>query len=62
MNTKEFVYWQEDDMWLGYIKEYPDIHGGGMALLTSDAVVSNCVFADNHGFSRLKTHRTFKNM
>ena len=24
MNTKEFVYWQEDDMWLGYIKEYPD--------------------------------------
>ncbi|OQX79639.1 MAG: hypothetical protein B6D61_03200 [Bacteroidetes bacterium 4484_249] len=26
---------------------YPDIHGGGMALLTSDAVVSNCVFADN---------------
>ncbi len=27
--------------------DYPDIHGGGMALLTSDAVVSNCVFADN---------------
>ena len=26
---------------------YPDNHGGGMALLTSDAVVSNCVFADN---------------
>lgn len=26
---------------------YPDIHGGGMALLTSDAVVSNCIFADN---------------
>jgi len=26
---------------------YPDIHGGGMALLTSDAVVSNCVFANN---------------
>ena len=26
---------------------YPDIHGGGMALLASDAVVSNCVFADN---------------
>ncbi len=27
--------------------EYPDIHGGGMALIGSDAVVSNCVFADN---------------
>ena len=27
--------------------DYPDIHGGGMALLTSDAVVSNCIFADN---------------
>ncbi len=26
---------------------YPDIHGGGLALLSSDAVVSNCVFADN---------------
>ncbi len=27
--------------------EYPDMHGGGLALLGSDAVVSNCVFADN---------------
>ena len=27
--------------------EYPDIHGGGMALLTSDAIILNCVFADN---------------
>lgn len=26
---------------------YPDIHGGGLALISSDAVVSNCVFADN---------------
>lgn len=24
MNTKEFVYWQDEDMWLGYLKEYPD--------------------------------------
>ena len=24
MNTKEFVYWQDNDMWLGYLKEYPD--------------------------------------
>lgn len=27
--------------------EYPDIHGGGMALLGSSAIVSNSVFADN---------------
>ena len=26
---------------------YPDIHGGALALLTADAVVSNCVFANN---------------
>ena len=26
---------------------YPDIHGGGLALLTSNATVSNCTFADN---------------
>lgn len=26
---------------------YPNNHGGGMALLSSDAIVSNCVFADN---------------
>jgi len=27
--------------------EYPDIHGGGLALLGSDAVVTSCTFADN---------------
>jgi len=26
---------------------YPDAHGGGLALFGSDAVISNCVFADN---------------
>ncbi len=26
---------------------YPDMHGGGLALLGSDAVVTKCVFADN---------------
>ncbi len=26
---------------------YPDLHGGGMALLSSNAVVEDCVFADN---------------
>ncbi len=24
MTTKKYVYWQEEDMWLGYIEEYPD--------------------------------------
>ncbi len=27
--------------------DYPDIHGGGLALLGSNAIVSNCVFANN---------------
>jgi len=27
--------------------DYPDNHGGGLALLTSNAIISNCVFADN---------------
>ena len=27
--------------------DYPDMHGGGLALMGSDAVISNCVFADN---------------
>ncbi len=24
MNPVSYVYWQEDDMWLGYIEEFPD--------------------------------------
>lgn len=24
MTTKKYVYWQEEDMWLGYLEEYPD--------------------------------------
>ncbi len=24
MEKKKFTYWQEDDMWLGYLEEYPD--------------------------------------
>jgi len=27
--------------------DYPDIHGGALALLTADATVEHCVFADN---------------
>ena len=24
MKTKKYVYWQEEDMWIGYLEEYPD--------------------------------------
>ena len=24
METKKFIYWQDEDMWLGYLEEYSD--------------------------------------
>jgi len=30
---------------------YPDMHGGGLALFGSDAVISHCVFADNEALA-----------
>jgi hypothetical protein len=24
MEKKKYVYWQDDDMWLGYLEDYPD--------------------------------------
>ena len=24
MQTKKYVYWKEDNMWIGYLEEYPD--------------------------------------
>lgn len=24
MTTKKYVYWQDEDMWLGYLEEYSD--------------------------------------
>ncbi|MEH1792094.1 MAG: hypothetical protein V7L17_05305 [Nostoc sp.] len=24
MTTKKYVYWQDEEMWLGYLQEYPD--------------------------------------
>jgi hypothetical protein len=24
MEKKKYVYWQDDDMWIGYLEEYPD--------------------------------------
>ena len=24
MDLRKYIYWQDDDMWLGYLEEYPD--------------------------------------
>jgi predicted RNase H-like HicB family nuclease len=32
METKKYVYWQEDDMWIGYFEEYPDYWTQGESL------------------------------
>jgi hypothetical protein len=24
MNPQRYIYWQDDDVWLGYLEEYPD--------------------------------------
>ncbi|MDY7014392.1 MAG: hypothetical protein SVX43_12480 [Cyanobacteriota bacterium] len=24
MEVKKYVYWQDEEMWLGYLEEYPD--------------------------------------
>ncbi len=28
----EFIYWQDEDFWLGYLDEYPDYHTQGKTL------------------------------
>ena len=32
MGTARFVYWQDDDMWLGYLEAYPDYMTQGKSL------------------------------
>jgi predicted RNase H-like HicB family nuclease len=32
MEKKRFVYWQEDEMWIGYLEEYPDYMTQGETL------------------------------
>ena len=32
MEKKKYVYWKEDDMWLGYLEEYPDYMTQGQTL------------------------------
>ena len=32
MNTKKYVYWQDNKMWLGYLEEFPDYITQGESL------------------------------
>lgn len=32
MARKKYVYWQDDDMWLGYLEEFPDYMTQGETL------------------------------
>ncbi|MBE0431811.1 MAG: type II toxin-antitoxin system HicB family antitoxin [Dehalococcoidia bacterium] len=32
MGTIRFIYWHADDMWLGYLQEYPDYMTQGESL------------------------------
>ena len=32
MDTKKYVYWQDENMWLGYLVEYPDYMTQGETL------------------------------
>jgi hypothetical protein len=32
MKSIRYVHWQEDDMWLGYLEEYPDYMTQGESL------------------------------
>ncbi len=32
METKKFVYYQENDHWVGWLEEYPDYHTQGSSL------------------------------
>lgn len=29
MNTTKYVYWQDEDMWMGYLEAYPDYRTQG---------------------------------
>ena len=32
MERKKYVFWQDDDVWLGYLNEYPDYMTQGKTL------------------------------
>jgi predicted RNase H-like HicB family nuclease len=31
MNTARYIYWQDEEMWLGYLEEYPDYRTQGVS-------------------------------
>ena len=33
MEKRKYVYWKEDEMWLGYLEEYPDYMTQGESLV-----------------------------
>ena len=32
MDSKKFIYWKDENMWLGYLQEYPDYRTEGGTL------------------------------
>jgi predicted RNase H-like HicB family nuclease len=40
LETKKFVYYQENDMWVGWLEEYPDYRSQGTTL---DELIENLV-------------------
>ena len=32
MSTVRYIYWQDEDMWLGYLEEFPDYMTQGASL------------------------------
>ena len=38
MEKKKFVYYQEDDMWIGWLEEFPDYRTQGVTL---DELIEN---------------------
>ena len=32
MEKKKYIFWKDDDMWLGYLEEYPDYMTQGESL------------------------------
>lgn len=41
----KFIYWQEDDMWLGYLQDYPDYWTQGTSLEDLQAHLAD-IYAD----------------
>jgi predicted RNase H-like HicB family nuclease len=33
METKKYIYWEDEDMWIGYLEEYPDYLTQGSTLV-----------------------------